>query len=288
MRPTVLASGAEAGRIRSILAATDFSVCAGHAVQRAALLAGEHGATLKLLHVAGTGPALALRERAVADLDKDRLQEAIQQIPSVAATPEIRAGEVIVELLAAADYADMLVLGAYGNRPVRDALIGTTADRLLRKGRRPMLVVKQAASEPYRRVLVALDFSLQSLATLEFARHIAPAATTYIFHAYESPGREDPRQAQASKAEYRDRAYSNLENLRRKASAPLGDATFVVLQGDPKHMVSETAGRYQADLVVVGKHGRSLAEEFFLGGVTRHTLATANCDVAVVPDWPRL
>lgn len=269
------------GRIRSLLAATDFSACADHAVQRAALLAGEHGAALKLLHVA--------------DRDDDRLQQLVARISSVPATAEVRAGDVIEQLLAAADHADVLVLGAYGNRPVRDALLGSTADRLLRKSRRPMLVVKREALASYRRVFVPLDFSLQALATLEFARHIAPGAQTFIFHAYDCPDLEALRQAKVPEteinrihAEHRDQAYSNLENIHRKASAPVTDSTFVVLAGDPKELVSETAERYQADLVVIGKHGRSLIEDIFLGGVTRRTLATANCDVAVVPDWPHL
>ncbi|MEO8063529.1 MAG: universal stress protein [Pseudomonadota bacterium] len=270
-----------------MLAATDFSPSAGHAVRRAALLASELNASLRLLHVSNTATMPAC--------DEERLQEAIAHIQPVAATPEIRTGEVTESLLAAADHADMLVLGVYGNRPIKDALLGTTADRLLRKSRRPMLVVKQPPIAPYRRVLVALDFSLQALATLEFAHQIAPGAATFIFHAYDCPDREELRLAKVTEPEinrihvaHRDRAFSNLENIRSKVTAPTAEATFVVLPGDPKELVSETAGKYKVDLVVVGKHGRSRIEDIFLGGVARRTLATAHCDVAVVPGWPRI
>lgn len=288
--------------IRNILAATDFSSCAEHAVQRAALLAREHNATLRLLHVASPDPLAALRERfnladsaPVREPAKDRLAETVARIQSVDAIPEIRTGDVVEELLGAADHADMLVLGAYGNRPIRDALIGTTADRLLLTSRRPLLVVKQAVSGAYCRVLVALDFSLRAFATLEFAYQLAPNATRFIFHAYDCPGREALRRAKVAEediqrihAEYRDQAYANLENIRKKASAPVANATFVVLQGEPKDMVSATAERYKADLIVMGKHSRSRVADVFLGGVTRRSLATSICDVVVVPDWPHL
>lgn len=43
-------------KFRQILAATDFSAPARHAVERAASVAGQTGAQLTLLHVANLGP----------------------------------------------------------------------------------------------------------------------------------------------------------------------------------------------------------------------------------------
>jgi len=68
-----------------------------------------------------------------------------------------RAGDVLEEILTAADRADLLVLGSHGSRPSGDLLIGTTVGRLLRSSRRPMLVVRQEAIAPYRRVPVAVE-----------------------------------------------------------------------------------------------------------------------------------
>ena len=39
----------------------------------------------------------------------------------------------------------------------------------------------------------------------------------------------------------------------------------------------------QADLVVMGKQGRSRIRELFLGSVTRKVIATVDCDVLVAP-----
>jgi nucleotide-binding universal stress UspA family protein len=293
--------------IRSVLAASDFSVDAAGAAHRAALLAGEHGATLQLLHVVGSDLLSELRERLRIsdDVQQLLLADARRSLDALAndvqraahTTPErfVRTGDVLEEILAAADHADVLVLGAHGMRPVRDLLIGTTAERLLRKSRRPMLVSKQEPSTSYRRVLVPVDFSTHSIATLRFAHQVAPNAALLVFHAYECPYETKLRQANVSDRiikqfhiDSRDRALSNMENLRDKAAAPVARTAFSVDCGVAKTSIAAKAADYGADLIVLGKHGLSFVDELFLGGVTRHTLARATCDVAVVPDWPRL
>jgi nucleotide-binding universal stress UspA family protein len=292
--------------IRSVLAVSDFSVDAAAAAQRAALLAAEHGATLQLLHVVGTDLLSEIRDRLrnsddipqpLLEAAGGRLDALADDLRKVAAvTPErlVRKGNVIVEILAAADHADLLVLGAQGLRPVRDLLIGTTAERLLRKSRRPMLVTRQEARTSYRRVLVPVDFSTHSLAALRFAHQLAPNADLVIFHAYasvhESKLQDTNVSEQLLKQFHSDhrQALSNMENFRDKTSIPAALTSFSVECGDAKTVVAAKAADCDADLIVLGKHGRSFVDELLLGGVTRHTVARARCDVAVVPDWPRL
>ncbi|HXV50076.1 MAG TPA: universal stress protein, partial [Candidatus Binatia bacterium] len=59
---------------------------------------------------------------------------------------------------------------------MKDLLLGTTAERVVRKGDRPVLVVKRAADAPYRRVVVGVDFSEDSRYALELALRLAPQA----------------------------------------------------------------------------------------------------------------
>jgi nucleotide-binding universal stress UspA family protein len=292
--------------IRLILAASDFSVSAATAVDRAALLASEHAAGLELVHVVAVQSLTDFRqmyrdtvytEQQILEHAKRRLDTLARDLKSVASSaPEclVRVGNVVDEILAAADHADLLVLGAHGSRSLRDLLIGTTAERLLRKSRRPMLVAKLEASSAYRRVMVPVDFSVHSVAALRFARQLAPGADLLIFHAYDQPYASDlypanlPDQAiEQYHTERRTQALSNMENLRDKIAAPQARTTFSVECGDAKTHIAAKAAESGSDLIVVGKHGRSFAGELFLGGVTRHTVARAQCDVAVVPEYSR-
>ena len=293
--------------IRSVLVASDFSIDAANAASRAALLAGEHGASLKLLHVVREDLLSELRgrlgvqsdttERLVdgAKLDLDAL--AAQLRPAARAAPEciLRTGNVLDEILAAADHADVLVLGAHGLHPTQDLLIGTTAERLLRKSRRPMLVVRKEARATYQRVFVAVDFSVHSLAAFRFALQVAPSAHVHLFHAYTCPYEGKLRQANLSdetigqlRTEYRDQALANMQNMLEKTAAPLERTSSAVAHGNARFAASTCAAEWGADLIVLGKHGYSLIGELFLGGVTRHTVSRAKCDVAVVPDFKRL
>lgn len=295
------------GSIQSLLLASDFSTDATHAAHRAALLAGEHGAKLKLLNIVREDLLTDLRRRLGgqseaaqrliegAKLDLDTL--AVQLQPRAGSGIEclVRTGDVLDEILTAADHADVLVLGAHGLHPTQDLLLGTTAERLLRKSRRPMLIIRTEARTAYQRVFVAVDFSVHSFAAFRFAHQIAPAARLHLFHAYECPYEGKLRQANLPeetigqlRAQFRDQALANMQNMIGKTTAPLERTSSAVAFGNARFTTSTAAADWGADLIVLGKHGYSLIGEYFLGGVTRHTVSRAKCDVAVVPEWPRL
>ncbi|MEO8527193.1 MAG: universal stress protein, partial [Caldimonas sp.] len=177
-------------RFKNILAATDLSSPARQAADRAARLARRSGANLRLVHAIGAG-TLA-QWRLLLDPDSSLQQELVEQTRrelqaladelaaerGVSVDASLAQGAVTEEIARAADAmpADLVVLGARGGSFLRRFVLGSTAERLLRKATQPMLVVKQRAHEPYRRVLVAVDFSPWSADLVGLARRIAPRA----------------------------------------------------------------------------------------------------------------
>jgi nucleotide-binding universal stress UspA family protein len=289
--------------IRTILAATDFSFSAHRAARRAAGLAREHCAILRLLHVVHPDAAARASQRRLRppiDLDRYLSLDAQHGLESLAADVsapgltverEMRHGSVLDEILSAADHADLLVLGPRGLRPIHEFILGAAAERLLNKSRRPMLVVKTEPGSKYRRVLVPVDFSDHSLTAVRFARVLAPDAELCIFHAFASTAEGTLRSAGVSEesiAQYRAEDERDAREQMDKLIADIGPVTVPpvteVRTGDPRVQISATAEAYAADLIVIGKHGRSRLAEYFLGGATRLTLARAHCDVAVVPE----
>ncbi len=59
-------------------------------------------------------------------------------------------------------------------------------------------------------------------------------------------------------------------------------ATFEAMLGNPEHQICDLAQEWQADLIVVGRHGRTGLAELFLGSVSNHVLHHAPCSVLVV------
>jgi|SRR5580765_288013 len=76
------------------------------------------------------------------------------------------------------------------------------------------------------------------------------------------------------------------EELCRRAEDELRRAGFVttgkVLPGDPREALVDTARAENADLLVVGSHGRTGLPKLLLGSVASHVVAHAPCDVVVV------
>lgn len=190
------------GTIRNVLAATDLSGHAREGVLRAARIARDTGATLHLVHVLQVAAMDPLRNR-LADAPFDlraRLEAAarfaLEELADTVAReqgvqPALRCveGDLPGEIARAGEEvsADLVVLGARGASVARHLLLGSTAERLLGRSSRSMLVVRRPAEVTYRRVLVPVDFSEASLPALRLAQALAPAARIYALHAYEAP-----------------------------------------------------------------------------------------------------
>jgi nucleotide-binding universal stress UspA family protein len=182
----------------------------------------------------------------------------------------------------------MLVLGARGASFMRHLLLGSTAERMVRRTTRPMLVVKHPARGPYRRLLVPVDFSPASLPACELARALAPRAELVLLHAFEVPFETRLRSAgvqEETLRKYREIAQSQAERAMHSfldaADPPSGSATTLVLHGDASSLIIEQEQERDCDLVVVGKHGESTVDDFLLGSVTKHVLQGSQGDVLV-------
>ena len=58
--------------------------------------------------------------------------------------------------------------------------------------------------------------------------------------------------------------------------------TSEIIEGSPKHVILEESERWNADLIVVGSHGRKGLERFLLGSVSQAVAAHAKCSVEIV------
>lgn len=287
--------------IRTVLAATDFSAGGNQAARRAARIAAGHGAQLTLLHVDEPDALVALRDlldarrdlaQAVAEQAGMQLAALAQQIEQRHGLPvrrELRPGRVLAELEAAAGAADVLVLGARGGSPVREFVLGRTAERLVRLARRPVVVVHGEPAGDYGRVLVAVDFSQASEAALRAALRLAPAASFHVLHCYDVPFEGKLRLAGAGDGEierWRERQEMEARQQLDALLARAGDGRSIgalLRRGDPRLELLQSAADLAADLVVVGKQGRSLLADTLLGSLTSWAIAECPADVLVVP-----
>lgn len=140
--------------IRRILVPTDMSECSDRAVAYAAELAADLSAEVVLVHIIRKGgyPAeTALASRHFPNL-KDEMQKASEQhldglaekYGSVIGAKLVEYGTPYAAILRAAERekADLIVIGTHGHGVIAQAVLGSTAERVVRQASVPVITIK--------------------------------------------------------------------------------------------------------------------------------------------------
>ena len=141
-------------RLTRILLPTDFSDTAGHALGYAADLASRYRASVHLLHVvsdpraqdwAGEVEGLVVPDLLAkwrGDAERRLGEVSLGDVETVRA---VRVGHAFVEIIhyAAGNAVDLIVMGTHGRGPVRHLLLGSVAEKVVRKAPCPVLTVRQ-------------------------------------------------------------------------------------------------------------------------------------------------
>lgn len=176
--------------MQRLLVATDLSARSDRALQRARLLAAQHGASLEVVHVVDD----ALPQHVVVGMTEMAHSAVSAQLNALGRTDDLRLsiqvipGEDFVDILRGAENAtaDLIVLGIH-RHSTRPLFCGTTAERIIRLGNRPTLTVRDPVVGPYQRILLAVDLSPHSRRALEVAVDLAPEADFQLIHATNVP-----------------------------------------------------------------------------------------------------
>jgi nucleotide-binding universal stress UspA family protein len=220
----------------------------------------------------------------------EELAAAIQKRSGVVLEPQFRMGAVLEVILEMSADFSLLVLGARGRHPLRDFAIGTTTQRLVRQTRKPILVVRRKVTAPYRHMLVAVDFfSSYSSNALAYGHAIASQGEIHLVHVYKALFEGKMQSAGVSEEiiqEYRHKARRQAEIEMRhfiESSGVDGNGLrrSIVYGSHVPSQLLRKIREIDADLVVVGKHGKSLVDTLLLGSVTLHLLTECPCDVLV-------
>lgn len=284
--------------MKVILIATDLSAGADRALERAAALAEQHGARLSILHVVDSDqrPAMIdhLLEVARNTIYEDLARLASRHAVGTDAQVAIEVGRGFSAILKQADAvnADLIVLGTHRAEAVVDAFGGTTAERVLRRARVPVLMVRDHCRRPYQRVVIAVDFSVYSRRALDAALRLAPMAQHHLLHVFHVPfeaflSNEETREQFRQECFKRVTAMieAELQSLSAPPIVPAFPLEKIVREGDVRPAIREEVQRLQADLLVVGTHGRTGVAHALLGSVAEDLLRQAPCDVLAVRAW---
>ena len=146
-------------RLKTILVPIDFSQPSNDALRYAIRLADQFGAVLRLVHVVEPAPVINdLPNVALIRSDAEIMKAAKVKLQAIAQDdidelipvyPEVRTGKPYQEIVAAAKVgnADLIVIATHGYTGLKHALLGSTAERVVRHAHCPVLVVRQNKKE---------------------------------------------------------------------------------------------------------------------------------------------
>jgi nucleotide-binding universal stress UspA family protein len=290
--------------LRSLLVPLDLSPVSDRVVGRLALLPLADEAQVTLLHVLPTSLALSAQRRAEVDARRALDAEArslVSKLPrSVTLETAVSVGSPAAEIArrAEASKVDLVVMGRVGGRALRDLFLGSTAERVIRRGRLPVLVVRLAPRTPYRQPGIAIDLDQAARGMLDLLLRVVPSArpTVTIIHAYDVPYEAlfYPSLSEEDAEQYRERhRQCALREVRRLLAAALAHLKVPpsegpewrthVRHGRPKTVIEKAMKEADTDLLVLGTHGYSGIAHAFLGSVAGDVLRGVGCDVLVVP-----
>ena len=184
--------------------------------------------------------------------------------------------------------ADLIVMGSHRKQLLLDIFVGTTIERVIRKGSFPVLMVNHEAQRKYENVVAPSICRMPRLMQLRVALStglISDKGAT-LLHAFVALAKgkmsvagSDQASIDSYIASERQRAMDELaaflvaNDLRRERWS------LRVEEGGPMEIISRAVSQMRPDLLVMGTHGRSALLKVLIASVTEEALRSLNVDI---------
>lgn len=280
--------------LSSVLVPTDFSEGSQLALTRALRLPLGPKSKVTLLHVVPDDIPGTLRKEAILEAERN-LEKSLAQVRQLAVdrglsprqfVADVVEGESTEQILKRAHTveADVVCMGRHGRRSLLELRLGSTARKVVKLGDMAVLLVRGPATQAYKSAIVGVDLTLFSPRLIKAARpFVEDLAALEVLHASSVPF-EDYVVVSGDRAEeFRDEALKGATKDLKALVAKSGlEAEARVVGGDARMLLIEEAKARNADLIVVGTHGRKGVRKLLLGSVAEWIMTHAACDVLVV------
>jgi nucleotide-binding universal stress UspA family protein len=295
----------------------DLSECSRHALDHALAMARWYGSAVTVLYVMAEFPAGAraapvegFSPISIAPARREEVLASVRQFADVDGAAGIRldvlirGGDVVAEILAQATAmpADLLTIGTHGRSGFERLVLGSVAEKVLRRAECPVLSVPPrapdvAASAPvhYQRIVCPVDFYEPSMDALRYAISLAQEANAHltVMHVMEYGMHEWPELYDTVMANTR----VSLEDFRKECQRISRErlelavpedvrrcctVETVLAEGKPYREILHVADQRRSDLIVIGVRGRGALDLMIFGSTAQHVVRMATCPVLTV------
>ncbi|HYK40269.1 MAG TPA: universal stress protein [Candidatus Eremiobacteraceae bacterium] len=294
---TTATATAKAIELKNILFATDFSPAAAAAFPYAVALAEEFGAKLYAVHAKTPEnyalPATEVWPIANAQLEHDTtdLKRTLEHIqPPLETEIIVLEGGVtaVVEAVAEAKKADLIILGTSGRRGIGKFILGSTAEDILRRANCPVLTVGPhvAVGTPremkFRRILYATDFSETTPLAVAYAiglahEHAAHLTLLHVIDHLKAGELVTPHELETA-------ALNRLNLFVEHEPGLAFPPKIMVAHGAPADKILDIAKKEGAELIVLGvrRNSGTLRATHLPAAIAHRVISEAACPVLTI------
>ena len=209
---------------------------------------------------------------------------------------EVRVGYPVFELILAARawHADLIVVGGPDRQSFH--LLGGTAERLVRKSFAPVLITRKPLSPIAERFLIPTDFSSEARQAAEVGIDLAKSfgGRIFLFHAldptpwYGTPCNEETLGLMTIPEITTDDVEADWAAFLRRLPTGLVPWQTRTEEGQPVDMIVRYADEIDADLIIMGTHGRTGLDYILLGSVAGGVIRKCSRPVLIIgPEGPQ-
>lgn len=278
--------------VNKILLATDFNKSSESALKTAVLIARKFKSEITLIHVIPKAPDVLLPWKHLKQKSTARLRDIEKEITKSG----VKLGKTLLihgipfhQIIQHADYLDVnvIIMGA-GEKERNDKNnLGTHAERVMRKARKPVFVVKQGSSPRIKKILCPVDCSASSSRALTNAVHLArnfkaELTVFYVIRTWDIfyPGM-GKAPAGVQKTYIQDETAKFNQFLK---SFDFHDVKWnkKIKQGVPYEEILKTARRINANCLVVGILGETGLPQILMGSVAKKIAHDMPCPLLAI------
>lgn len=285
-------------KVEKILLSTDGSLYSEGAIREGIKIAKRCSSRLSVVSVLETNPEYDAIAPQMVEKAEQSLRGHLEDVTArakkegLACETIVRRGDAYKDIVdeAAKQKSTMIVMGRRGRTGLSRLMMGSTTARVIGHAPCSVLVVPRAAQVEFKNVLVATDGSKYSAAAASEAVGIAKINNSKLTVISVVPSEFMPPtdlelaigQRELIAEKEMKEAEKNAKAVKDAAQKEGVAVQAFVLSGKPADAVIETAKEKNADLIVLGSHGRTGLEKLLMGSVAERVIVLAGSAVLVV------
>ncbi|HMK34967.1 MAG TPA: universal stress protein [Desulfomonilaceae bacterium] len=201
--------------------------------------------------------------------------------------------------IAQEENVSLIVAGRQRRSRLGDLLIGSTADRIIREARLPVLVAKFHAftetrgqviekfcSNMFRKILYAVDWSPWTERAKDYLKTLRQigASEVLIVHVVEDlENQYEPVKKNIARELSMRQRTEQLEVLKKDLEATGLACTVYILEGDKSHEeINRIAAEEDVSMIIMGSHGKGFVEKVLWGSVSQRVVESSHQPILVV------